>query len=77
MADLDRYSKSDLGGCRNLLPPLPLLTKEGIENREKLPARFGEEPNILALPLIEWVNWDQSFSERSFGGEICSRGHCG
>ncbi len=37
-------SKSDLSGCRGPLPPLPLLTKEGSEKRQKLPTRFGEEP---------------------------------
>ncbi len=26
------------------VPPLPLLTKEGSENRQKSPTRFGEEP---------------------------------
>ncbi len=40
-------SKSDLSGCRDPLPPLPLLTKEGSENRQKSPTRFGEEPEIL------------------------------
>ena len=40
-------AKSDLSGCRGPLSPLPLLTKEGSEKPQKLPTRFGEEPNNL------------------------------
>jgi len=42
-------AKSDLSGCRDLLPPLPLLTKEGSEKPQKLPTRFGEEPKKIIV----------------------------
>jgi len=44
VADLDGYSKGELHGFLDPLPPLPLLTKEGRENWQNLPTRFGEEP---------------------------------
>jgi hypothetical protein len=44
VADLDGYSKGEPHGFLDPLPPLPLLTKEGSENRRKLPTRFREEP---------------------------------
>ncbi len=46
-------SKSDRSGCRALLPPLPLLTNEGSENRQKSPTRFGEEPSFKGGLVIK------------------------
>jgi hypothetical protein len=47
VADLDRYSNGDLNGFLDPQPPLPLLTKEGSEKRQKLSTRSGEEPKMI------------------------------
>ncbi len=66
-------SKSGLSGCRDPLPPLPLLTKEGSENRQKSPTRFGEEPikRILIIPgmSLSYVALGSS-GDRNIHGEV-------
>jgi len=42
------------GDCHIPLPPLPLLTKEGSEKRQKLPTRFGKEPKMNKTAYV-WV----------------------
>ncbi len=54
MADLNGYSNGELIGYLDPLPPLPLLTKEGRENRQKSPTRFGEEPKNRFLRILVW-----------------------
>jgi len=52
VADLDGYSKGELNGFLDPLPPLPLLTKEGSENREKLPSQFNEALHFLSRSCV-------------------------
>ena len=60
-------SKSDLSGGRGPLPPLPLLTKEGSEKRQKLPTRFGEEPK---KPWVQFKNFQSCVPCRIMSIEI-------